>query len=346
VAGADSGRHRARCYRERALNPAPSPVPVVVAQTRRGLLLMVLATAAFVGMSVCVKTLREAGMGTEEVIFFRMAPGLPWLWFELRVRRKLSLRPHRRDLVYLRSLYGVGAMATSFYAVHALTVVQHNVLSLLQPVFIALLAPLLLRERLHTVVLAALVLAGGGALLVLSPAAAPLNLSGVPLVAGCLGVASALLSALAHMTIRRTAAFERPELVVFHFALHATLFALLWSAATGGLTDLFVHVSAATLPALAGLAALGVLGQIAMTRAYGHAPATLVAIVAYVGIPLSLLADMLLWGAHAGLAALFGALLMVAAGLLLARWPRALVTVGPPSVTPPVVPVPPQPGQP
>ena len=70
----------------------------------------------------------------------------------------------------------------------------------------------------------------GEMLLVLSPEAAPQGLGGLPLLAGCLGVASALLSALAHMTIRRTAAFEPPELVVFYFALHATLFGLLWSA--------------------------------------------------------------------------------------------------------------------
>ena len=307
-------------------------MPNTVAERRHGLLLMVLATAAFVSMSVCVKLLRDAGMGTAEVIFFRMAPGLPWLWFELRVRRQLSLRPHRGDLVYLRSLYGVGAMATSFYAVHALTVAQHNVLSLLQPVFIALLAPLVLRERMHMAVLVALGLAGAGALLVLFPEAALTNR--VPLVAGSVAVASALLSALAHMTIRRSAAFEAPELVVFHFALHASLFGLLWSAANNGLGDLFEFVTTATLPALAGLALFGVLGQIAMTRAYGHAPATLVAIVAYIGIPLSLLADMLLWNAHAGINALFGALLMVGAGLLLARSPR------------PPRPPEPQPGQP
>ncbi|MBK7824480.1 DMT family transporter [Nannocystis sp.] len=301
----------------------------VVAQTRRGLLLMLLATAAFVGMSVCVKSLREAGMSTAEVIFFRMTPGLVWLWFELRVHRKLELRPHRRDLVYLRSLFGIGAMATNFYAVQTLTLVQHNVLSLLQPVFIALLAPLLLRERMHAVVLAALVLAGGGALLVLDPGAAPAGLGAVPLVPACLGVASALFSAFAHMTIRRTAAHESPELVVFYFALHASLFGLVWSAASGGLGHLFDLVSSATLAALVGLALFGVLGQIAMTRAYGHAPATLVAIVAYVGIPFSLLADILLWDAHAGVSALVGALLMVAAGLLLSRWPRPLVAVQP-----------------
>ena len=305
---------------------------VALARTRRGLLLMVAATAAFVGMSICVKVLREAGFGTAEVIFFRTGPGLLWLWFALRVRRKLDLRPHRRDLVYLRSIYGIGAMATNFYAVRQLTLVQHNVLSLLQPVFIALLAPLLLRERMHALVFAALVLAAGGALMVLAPGA---SFTAVPLTPALFGVTSALLSALAHMTIRKTAATEAPEVVVFHFAVHASVFGLLWSLASGELLHLFDRVGPTTLLPLAGLALLGVLGQIAMTRAYGHAPATLVAIVAYIGIPMSVLADLLVWGAPAGLLEVMGAALMVAAGFLLTRSP------------PPRVPVPlPQPGQP
>ncbi len=296
---------------------------------------MVVATAAFVGMSVCVKVLRQAGLSTAEVIFFRTGPGLLWLWYELRVRRRLELRPHRRDLVYLRSLFGVAAMATSFFAVQALSLVQHNVLGLLQPVFVALLAPLLLRERLHALVLLSLVLAAGGALLVIAPGA---EFTAVPLVPALLGVASALLSALAHMMIRRTAASEHPEVVVFHFALHSTLFGLLWSIGAGELGRLFALVSPATLLPLTGVAILGVLGQLAMTRAYGHAPATLVSIVAYVGIPMSLLADLLLWDAHAGPSAALGALLMVAAGLLLGRSPRTPLGA---------LPLPqPQPGQP
>ncbi len=281
---------------------------------------MVVATAAFVGMSVCVKVLRQAGLSTAEVIFFRTGPGLLWLWYELRVRRRLELRPVRRDLVYLRSLFGIGAMATSFFAVQALSLVQHNVLGLLQPVFVALLAPLLLRERMHALVLLSLVLAGGGALLVIAPGA---EFTAVPLVPALLAIASALLSAFAHMMIRRTAASEHPEVVVFHFALHSTLFGLLWSLGAGELGRLFALVSAATLVPLTGIAVLGVLGQLAMTRAYGHAPATLVSIVAYVGIPMSLVADLLFWDAHAGWSAALGSLLMVAAGLLLGRTPRA-----------------------
>ena len=298
---------------------------------------MVVATAAFVGMSVCVKVLRQAGLSTAEVICFRTGPGLLWLWYELRVRRRLELRPHRRDLVYLRSLFGVGAMDTSFFAVQALSLVQHNVLGLLQPVFVALLAPLLLRERMHALVLLSLVLAGAGALLVIAPGA---EFTAVPLMPALLGIASALLSALAHMMIRRTAASEHPEVVVFHFAVHSTLFGLLWSIGAGELGRLFALVSPATLLPLTGVAVLGVLGQLAMTRAYGHVPAVLVSIVAYVGIPMSLVADLLFWDAHAGWSAALGSLLMVAAGLLLTRSPKS-----PPA--PVALPLPlPQPGQP
>ena len=53
------------------VNPVLPPVPTV----RRGLLLMLLATAAFVGMSVCVKQLREARSLTQEQI--SRSSGLP-----------------------------------------------------------------------------------------------------------------------------------------------------------------------------------------------------------------------------------------------------------------------------
>lgn len=305
------------------MNPLPEPLAAdpeasasLVRRTRRGLLLMLAATAAFVGMSVCVKLLRESGLSTAEVIFFRTGPGLLWLWWSLRVKR-LSLRPVRRDLVYLRSLLGIGAMATSFWAVQSLSLVQHNVLGLLQPVFIALLAPLLLAEPMRRIVMLALVLAASGAFLVIAPGA---DLGGVPLLPACIAITSALLSAGAHMVIRRTAATESAEVVVFHFAVHATLFGLVWGISQGDfLARVVVHVRGETLLPLLGLALLGVLGQLAMTRAYGHAQASLVAIVGYAGIPMSLLGDVLLWGAHPALASLLGAGLMVIAGYLLTR---------------------------
>lgn len=292
--------------------------PATVARVRRGLALMLGATAALVAMNACAKVLREDGFSTAEIIFFRTTPGLVWIWLELRHRRQ-SLRPVRRDLVLLRSGFGIGAMAANFYAVRLLTLAQNNVLHLLQPVFVAMFAPFVLRERLHRVVLVALVLAATGALLVLSPRG---DLSAIPVVPALIGVSSAVSSALAHVTIRKTSATEAPEVVVFHFALHAALFGLLWGWLAGDFQLGGDRFALTTVLALAGTALFGTAGQLLMTRAYGQAPAALIAMVAYAGIPLSLGVDALGWGAPVGVANLAGAALMVAAGYLVARRPK------------------------
>lgn len=276
------------------------------------------AAAALVAMNSCAKILREDGFTTAEIIFYRTTPGLVWLWAEVR-RRQKSLRPVRADLVALRSAFGIAAMAATFFAVHALTLVQHQVLLLLQPVFVALFAPWFLRERMHRLALLALMLAASGAFLVLAPGG---DLSTLPLVPALVGVGGAICSALAHVTIRKTSETEAPELVVFHFALLASVAGLAW-----GLThDEFRLVRLLTptnLALIAGTAACGTLGQLWMTRAYGLAPASHVAMVAYAAIPLSLGVDVLLWGALAPVSGLAGAILMVAAGFLIARKPTA-----------------------
>lgn len=280
--------------------------------------------AALVAMNACAKVLREDAFSTAELIFYRTTPGLPWIWLELR-RRQLSLRPVRGDLVALRSLFGIAAMAATFYAVRALTLVQHQVLHLLQPVFVALFAPLILRERMYRLVLLALVFAASGAFFVLAPLG---DLSALPLVPALAGVAAAIFSALAHVTIRKTSETEAPELVVFHFASLAAVAGLVWALAH----DEFQlgHLTRENLALIGGTAMFGTLGQLWMTRAYGLAPASSVAMVAYAAIPLGLVVDLVFWGARAPASALVGAVLLVVAGYLLTRKPSSAIQPGQP----------------
>ncbi|PCC71060.1 EamA-like transporter family protein [Nannocystis exedens] len=282
------------------------------------------AMAALVAMNACAKVLREDAFSTAELIFYRTTPGLPWIWLELR-RRQLSLRPVRGDLVALRSLFGIAAMAATFYAVRALTLVQHQVLHLLQPVFVALFAPLILRERMYRLVLLALVFAASGAFFVLAPLG---DLSALPLVPALAGVAAAIFSALAHVTIRKTSETEAPELVVFHFASLAAVAGLVWALAH----DEFQlgHLTRENLALIGGTAMFGTLGQLWMTRAYGLAPASSVAMVAYAAIPLGLVVDLVFWGARAPASALVGAVLLVVAGYLLTRKPSSAIQPGQP----------------
>jgi S-adenosylmethionine uptake transporter len=220
--------------------------------------------------------------------------------------------------------------------------VQHTVLHLSQPVWVAMLSPAVLRERLRGAALAALAIALAGATLVILPdavlrvgLAAALGAFAMPLVPGLVGLSSALFSAVAHMTVRQATAPElrspidgdapadAPETVVFHFTLHVTVVCLVLGLLAGDFTALPRGLDlGATAARIVGMALCGLVGQLMMSRAYARAEAPAVAIVAYAGIPVSALVDLAVWGQAIGTMVLVGASVMVAAGLLLVRAQR------------------------
>lgn len=297
-----------------------------------GLVLMLTATAAFVTMSAFVKLLREDGFDTPQVMFWRMAPGLPWVLAELCVRG-VAFAPHKARLIAARCLFGICAMATNFYAVRALTLVQHNVLHLLQPVFIAVLAPFVLSERLRPATFAALTLALLGSVAVIDPTR---GLGELPLVPALAGAAAAVCSALAHMWVRRATEHDAPELLVFYFTVSVSVVTLVWGLGFG---DGLALPAGLGLPEatwkIAGMAGFGLAGQLAMTRAYDRTQAPVVAVVAYSSIPLSFVFDAVLWGATGSIATVIGAAMMVLAGILLIRGGRARARDSKPRLRPP-----------
>ena len=133
-----------------------------------GLLMMLGAVASFTVMVAFVKLLRGGGMSTVEVVVWRMAPGIPWVLFEI-YRRKAPLLPRRPWPVAARVACGGIAMGTYFWAVDQLSLFQNTVLHLSQPVFVAVLAPIFLKERLRGFAVLALGLALVGALVVVVP---------------------------------------------------------------------------------------------------------------------------------------------------------------------------------
>lgn len=284
-------------------------------------LLMLLATALFAGMAAFVKILREDGFSTAEVVVFRAAPGVPWLWWELR-RRGARLWPHAPVPILLRALFGGTAMWANFQAMRVLGLGQYSVLRLTMPVFVALLAPRLLHERPRRVTYSALVIALSGALVMIRPDRPSLEM---PLVAGMLVLIAALLGALAHICVRHATRFDAPETVVFHFMLIVSIasFAVGW--VDGGFRTL--PADQPVLEVVGKIVAAGLLGalaQLLMTYAYRLAQAPVVAIIAYAGIPLGYLLDLLFWDVRASWSSLLGAVLIVIAGVMLgSSRPRA-----------------------
>ena len=278
---------------------------------------MFLATLCFLVMSAFVKILREDGMGTSEVMVWRMAPSIPVIWLELRLRGQ-KLRPKVPTVLFWRSFFGLVAMAGYFYALRALTMIENAVLFLLQPVFVAVFSPVFLDERLRRSALLALVIALAGALLAIRPdQALRLNL---PLLPFLVGMGAAMCSACAHMLVRKATAKDSPELVVFWFTVSASAAAVALALAVGelrGLPEGLGMIEAALK--ITAMAGCGLGGQLLMTRAYGRASAPMVAMISYANIPLSVLVDLLVWGLTPGLDAIIGSALMIGAGLLLVR---------------------------
>ncbi len=297
-----------------------------------GLVLMLGSVVAFAVMNAFVKDLRDHGMGTLEVMVWRTAPGLPLLLLELHLRG-LPIRPRRPRGVALRTLFGCVAMSTNFWAVQKLALVQHTVIHLTQPIFVAIVSPSLLRERLQGTAVLALLLALAGALVVLVPAdgAAELGAAMMPLVPGLVGLLSACASSFAHVMLRsatgptgagldRGAPPDAPETVVLHFTLVVTIAGTVLGLATGEFRGLPTGLSLGdTAWRIAGMAALGLVGQLMMSRAYARAEAPAIAIVAYAGIPVAALIDAFVWDTTLGWTTAAGAGVMVFAGWLLAR---------------------------
>jgi len=274
------------------------------------------ACLAFVAMQAVVAMARRSGMDTLEVLFFRTAPGLPFLWLGLW-RAGHHLRPTEPRDVLVRSLLGLVAMSTNFASMRWLSLVQFTTLNLMQPVFVALLAPLLLSEHVRRSTWVALLLAFSGALIIVTADAAATS---IPHSAALLALGSALASAFAQIWVRKATASDPPLRVVFHFAALVSVVSLSAGLMTGRFRGPPEGTSALEFAGLvSGMAGFGTLGQVLMTRAYAIGEAAPVSMVAYSGIAFGLGLDLLVFDHAPTATALVGAGLVLAAGVTLLR---------------------------
>jgi drug/metabolite transporter (DMT)-like permease len=273
---------------------------------------MLLASALFAAMGACVKALGPT-FPFVEAVFFRALFGIPLLMGGMRFW-SIGWRPVRPWLIVLRGAFGLVAMLSYFYAVQRGLLANIMVIHRLQPVLVALLAPLLLRESAPRAVLLALALGFAGVLFVAQPTSAAFDLPALA------ALGSAAFSAVAHLSVRRLSASDHPLRIVLFFSLI--------TAAGAGLLSLplFVWPAPTQWALLAGTAACATGGQLLLTTAYGRDRAPVVAAVSYSAVLYALLLGWLFWGEWPDAAALTGGALIVVAGMVLLR-SRASVDV-------------------
>jgi drug/metabolite transporter (DMT)-like permease len=268
--------------------------------------LMAVATLGFAGMATLVK-LMDTALPEQQLVFWRAAFSLPLL-VVLVLRKRRSFVVAARGTILLRSLLGFGAMMLFFYAVGRLTLAEAQILIRLQPVWVALLAPFVVGERPGPRVWWCLALSVVGVGLVLGPSLT----TGVVSAAGLAALSSSLLSAGAHLQLRRLGRTDDPDVVVLNFTFLLLLFSGVLSAPAAQLP------ATGHWPLLVGLALCAMMGQLFMSSAYSVARAPTVATVGYVALPTAALLDWLVFDTVPTGWAMAGGLLIIASGVALA----------------------------
>jgi drug/metabolite transporter (DMT)-like permease len=243
--------------------------------------------------------------------------------FAVARMRGRSLAAKDRRAILWRSLLGTIAMLATFYALSSRTLSLGNTVTLLNlsPVFLAVLAPIFLRERTSAAVAIAIALALAGVTLVVRPTflfghdgAASVATSSGPgpsvTMTVLVAVLAALSTSIAMMMLRRVGRTETAEAVAFHFSLFAaaTMSALsLFDLRLPGLRDVACMVAAGLCAGFA---------QLAMTRAYALEHAARVSGMSYFAVVASALLGALALGERPGSTAIAGMALVIAGGLL------------------------------
>ena len=270
---------------------------------------MTLATLSFCIMGAAVKVARTE-MAAIEVIAWRCLTSVP-LAFAFTASSGFRLRNVR--LFFVRAMVGFCAMVCFFTAAKGLALADLSLITRLQPVMVALIAPMALgaRERTGPLVWLALAVGLAGCAVLIGPELSLGTQYGV------WALTAIGFSAGAHTAVRALGRTDSPRTIVFWLQVTNLVFSL---------TAYVLYFG--TLPGIPSLPMLGAVlicglaatvGQLLMTKAYQQDRAAIVAAASYSGPLWSVLLDLAVFGLVPGWTVAAGGTLVVAAGYLLYR---------------------------
>lgn len=264
------------------------------------------AVVSFVAMAVAGRELL-VGMNTFELMLYRSALGFAVVLLLLARSRggfaQVESRHMRLHLV--RNAFHYTGQNLWFFAVAQIALSQLVALEFTNPIWVALLAPFLLGERLTPTRIAAALLGFLGVLIVARPGVEPLEPGHVA------ALAAAVCFALNTIYTRRIMAFDSVLCVLFWMTLLQGSASLLLSL-PGGIPV----PAAADLPWVVVIGLTGLSAHYSLTSALGHAPASIVAPMEFIRLPVITMVGTLLYGEPLSLAVFVGAGVIIAGNLV------------------------------
>jgi drug/metabolite transporter (DMT)-like permease len=270
---------------------------------------MTAAGLVFTVMFALVKATRDQ-LGAFDVVFWRGLTASV-VAYALARHGAGSIAVQHRALLVVRTVLGFAAMSCSFAAAKGLGVGDLLLIAKMQPLLIAMLAPVLLGEGERAGPWIWLMLAAGlaGGVMLVAPDLAMGSIYGL------LALLGAVFAAGAKLGVRAIVREDDARVVVFYFQAGAMVLAAAALLVTEGRlpalppTELWPHI--------VGIGVTAAVGQVLMTQAYSHDNAAVVAAATYTAPIWGVLTDIVVFAAVPNWNVLAGGLLILGAGLVL-----------------------------
>jgi drug/metabolite transporter (DMT)-like permease len=224
-----------------------------------------------------------------------------------------SITKVRWPLHLLRAAIGIVMLSLFAYGVRDLSLAEAYTIFFIGPILITALSVFVLKERVNGARWVAIAIGMAGVLVVLRPSG-----DGFLTLGGLAILVAAVCYAVSAVTGRVLARSDSSEQMVFWLmllmAIGATTLALpAWTA-----------VEPRHLPLLAGLAVSGFLAQLALTEAFSHGEASVVAPFEYTALACGVAIDWLFWQTLPDQYTLIGAAIIIGSGLYLIRHEKGI----------------------
>jgi drug/metabolite transporter (DMT)-like permease len=288
----------------------------------RGISFKIASVLVFIVMAALIKS-TAPHVPPGQVVFFRSLFAIPVIvaWLAWRRELRTGLRTVQPMGHVWRGVVGTMAMGLGFAGLGYLPLPEVTAIGYAAPLLTVVFAAMFLGEEVRAFRISAVVLGLVGVLIVLSPRLTALQDDAVETaetLGAMLVLGGAVFTALAQVFVRKLVLTESTSAIVFWFSATATLLSLVtlpfgWVIPSGR--------EAAMLVA-AGL--LGGVGQILLTSGYREADASVVAPFEYVSMLFALGFGYFLFDEVPTATMLFGALLVVTAGILIIWRERTL----------------------
>lgn len=259
--------------------------------------------ASFMAMAVGGREL-SAGMGTFEILFFRSLTGLVIIGAVLLKRRRRMVWSRSIPVHVIRNLAHFGGQFGWFYGLAFIPLAEVFAIEFTVPVWTALLAALILKERLTLPRVAAVGLGILGMLIILRPGFSVVTPAALAVLGG------AVCYALSHTLTRRLAQVDTPVMILFYMTLIQLPLGFV-----PALPD-WVTPAPAMWPWLLVVGVTALSGHYCMARAFVLADATVVVPMDFLRLPFIALVGYLFYGESIDGFLLGGALVMLAGNVI------------------------------